>query len=128
MAKIITKKDLDKVMNEEYIVNYSYNYSNDSYTPSKTLGVIDNIDLTFPIFYGSKEYGEKIIEILEIFGGINKFDWKGDIDSFVYCISKEGYGNSILCFSIGEFPSHTFDYLKRNGFVLNIKDFLKFYE
>ena len=128
MAKIITKKGLDKVMNEEYIVNYSYNYGNDSYTPSKTLGAIDNIDLTFPIFYGSKEYGEKIIEILEIFGGINKFDWKGDVDSFGYCISKEGYGNSILCFSIEEFPLHIFDYLKRNGFVLNIKDFLKFYE
>lgn len=54
------------------------------------------IDLSQPLFWGSKRYGEKLIETLEIFGGKNTYNLNGSDFNLIYGIT---HSNKILCFN-----------------------------
>jgi hypothetical protein len=54
------------------------------------------IDLSQPLFWGSKGYGEKLIETLEIFGGRNVYKLNGSDFNSIYGIT---HSNKIICFN-----------------------------
>ena len=114
--------DIDK----KYIRNnftISYYNPNDIYIMNtRSIDHFDSIDETIPMFYGSEKYGEKIIEVLETFGGNNESKWFADVSSYIYCVSS--YNKSIICFEISEFSSYVFNYFEEKGLIMKIEDFL----
>lgn len=54
------------------------------------------IDLNQPLFWGSREYGEKLIKTLELFGGRNVYKLSGTDFNFIYGIT---FSSKIICFN-----------------------------
>lgn len=78
----------------------------------------DELDISFPIFWGGdgdKIKGLRILEVLETLGGYNKYDYDFCLVGYIYGISKN---KNIISFSknVIEIDSNL---------ILDIEDFLK---
>lgn len=116
--------DVDKKsIRSNYTINY---YNPDDYyrTNPRPLECPNDLDITIPIFFGSKKYCKKIIEVLETFGGNNTTNWSCDVETYVYGVSKDNE-KSIMCFGIYEFSETTLRWFSEKHLIMKIEDFLK---
>lgn len=78
----------------------------------------DELDTSFPIFWGGngdKIKGLKILEVLETLGGYNKYNYDCCLVGYIYGISKN---KNIISFSKNEIEIDS-------NLILDIEDFLK---
>ena len=78
----------------------------------------DELDTSFPIFWGGNGgyiKGLRILEVLETLGGYNKYNYDCCLLGYIYGISKN---KNIICFSKNEIEIDS-------NLILDIEDFLK---
>lgn len=90
--------DIDFKIFNDYLVKTKYidweeNNSNIYYSKE---AIEECIDLSQPLFWGSKKHGEKLIETLEMFGGKNIYKLNGSDFNSIYGIT---HSNKIICFN-----------------------------